>query len=593
MNPPATPDWNAAADTLHAAFPVARWPERVRLWVAQEARADELWCVALSGGADSVAVLLTLVAQCDELRRNVERRMQNAEAGSRNDAGGGRTVGALYQRTSLRRARGNARPMVQTGATRSTEGRCKSVPLRPTPDAESQSRNAAAPESEGRAGPLGPPRERTTQRAAPTLVALHFNHRLRGAEADADEAFCRELCAALGVGLIVGAAEWAPGSDVSEAQAREARFAFFDRAMREAGTRALWLGHHRDDVVETMLLRLSRGSGARGLAAPRPVQRMADGSVRLRPLLEVPKAEIVAVLRAAGVPWCEDATNHGEAYFRNRLRNSVLPAWREAAPSDLAAAVARSRALLEEEDEALELWTDRILPAELGETLPLAELRAAPVAVTRRALHRWLGAQDLGGVLSSAAFDDLLAAVRAGRATRLSAGDAGFLETTPDALCFAETAAVEPPAPEWGGAMLPVPGAVTLPDGAVLRAAVVALDAALRGRICVGEFDDGRTAFLAARGTSDAFSIRLWRAGDRYRPLGAAGEAKLQDQFVNRHISRGLRGRLPVVCASDGAILWVPGLPPAHEARIGEGTVLAVQLTYFTGNSLSGSTAHV
>ena len=593
MNPPAIPDWNAAADALHAAFPVARWPERLRGWLEAEARADEPWCVALSGGADSVAVLLTLVAQRDELRRNVERRMQNPEAGSRNDAGGGRTVGALYQRTSLRSARGNARPMVQTGATRSTEGRCKSAPLHRSQDADTGTRNVAAPESEGREGPLGPPREPTAERSARNLVALHFNHRLRGAEADADEAFCRELCAALGVELSVGAAEWPAGSDVSEAQAREARFAFFDRAMRERGARALWLGHHRDDVVETMLLRLSRGSGARGLAAPRPVQRMADGTVRLRPLLEVPKAEIVAALSAAGVPWCEDATNHGEAYFRNRLRNRVLPAWREAAPADLAAAVARSRELLEEEDEALELWVDRVLPADLGETLPLAELRAAPVAVTRRALHRWLGSQELAGVLASAAFDALLAAVRAGRATRLSAGDAGFLETTSNALRFAEAAAEESPASGWGGATLPVPGEVTLPDGAVLRAAVVALDAALRRRICAGEFDDGRTAFLAVPVTSAAFSIRQWRAGDRCRPLGAAGEAKLQDQFVNRHISRGLRGRLPVVCASDGAILWVPGLLPAHEARIGEGTARAVQLTYSPGNSLSGSTAHV
>jgi tRNA(Ile)-lysidine synthase len=179
-------------------------------------------------------------------------------------------------------------------------------------DPHSAIRNDAAPES--RVG-----RDRWARRlnGRPSslcpLARAAFQHRLRGAAADGDEAFCRELCAALGAELRVGAAEWAPGSDVSEAQAREARFAFFERAMRESGARALWLGHHRDDVVETMLLRLSRGSGARGLAAPRPVQRMADGTVRLRPLLAVPKAEIVAALRAAGVPWCEDATNHGEA----------------------------------------------------------------------------------------------------------------------------------------------------------------------------------------------------------------------------------------------------------------------------------------
>ena len=534
MHLPADSDSRAAAAAVGGALAPARWPERVRSWLETEARADEPWCVALSGGADSVAVLLALCG------------LRNAEC---------------------------------------------ALP----PEESSRLRIGGAPESEGRAGPLGPPRERTAHSAVrqnvPTLLALHFNHRLRGAAADADEAFCRELCAALGVELRVGAAEWAPGSAVSEAQARNARFAFFDRAMREVGARALWLGHHRDDVVETMLLRLSRGSGARGLAAPRPVQRLADGTVRLRPFLDVPKAEIVAALRAAGVPWCEDATNHGEAYFRNRLRNRVLPAWREAAPADLAAAVARSRSLLEEEDAALELWVDRILPAELGETLPLAELRAAPVAVTRRALHRWLGALELGGVLASAAFEDLLAAVRAGRATRLSAGDAGFLETEAATLRFQERA--ETAAPKWERLELPVPGEVRLPDGGRVRGATVALDAEWRRRICAGELDDGRTAFLATMETSGAFSIRPWRAGDRYRPLGAAGTAKLQDQFVNRRIARGLRGRLPLVCAADGAILWVPGLPPAQEARVREGTTMAVQLTYLPPDSLSAPTGHV
>ena len=541
MHLPADSDLRAAAAAVGEALAPVRWPERVRAWAETEARASGPWCVALSGGADSVALLLTLVARRDELTWNVERGAQNAE-------------------TSMPIERG---AVLQPAPADMAESQERGLKHRATADAE-------------------PGRARA-------LLALHFNHRLRGAAADADEAFCLELCAALGAELRIGAAEWAPGSDVSEAQARDARFAFFDRAMREVGARSLWLGHHRDDVVETMLLRLSRGSGARGLAAPRPVQRLADGTVRLRPLLAVPKAEIVAALRAAGVPWCEDATNHGEAYFRNRLRNRVLPAWREAAPADLAAAVARSRSLLEEEDEALELWVDRILSAELGETLPLTELRAAPVAVARRALHRWLGAMGLGGVLASAAFEDLLAAVRAGRATRLSAGGAGLLETEAATL---RLVAAEAPL-EWGTLALPVPGAVRLPDGALLRAARVAIDADLRGRICAGELDDGRTAFLATMETSSAFSIRPWRAGDRYRPLGAAGTAKLQDQFVNRRIARGLRGRLPLVCAADGAILWVPGLPPAQEARVCEGTTMAVQLTYLPPDSLSAPTGHV
>lgn len=545
MHLPADSDSRAAAAAVGGALAPARWPERVRAWAETEARADEPWCVALSGGADSVAVLLTLCglrnAEC-ALPPEESSRLRNPEAGRRIERG------AVVQPAPADLAEPQERALKHRATTEAEPGRARA------------------------------------------LVALHFNHRLRGAAADGDEAYCRELCAALGVELRVGTADWPAGCEVSEAQAREARFAFFDRAMREAGARALWLGHQRDDVVETMLLRLSRGSGARGLAAPRPVQRLADGTVRLRPLLEFTKTEIVAALRAAGVPWCEDATNHGEAYFRNRLRHRVLPAWREAAPADLAAAVARSRALLEEEDEALELWVDRILPAELGPELPLAELRAAPVAVTRRALHRWLGAMALDEVLSRAAFDELLVAVRAGCATRRSAGDDGFLETDNAVLRWVEAAA-EPV--EWSGGALPIPGETTLPDGGRIVATVVALDPELRRRICAGALDDGRTAFLATMETSAALSIRPWRAGDRYRPLGAAGTAKLQDQFVNRRIARGLRGRLPLICGADGAILWVPGLPPAHEARVREGTTVALQLTYLPPDSLSAPTGHV
>lgn len=569
MKPARDIDWPAAVRALGAAFPVVRWPARLRAWLAATAEAGEgaPWCVALSGGADSVALLLALCqlrnAGCglrneDRSEPDEGRDAAPPTSGPASDAGGSPlTCGAELGRAEPADARLPVGQLGQRGANAPTQPSC-------------------SPHS--------------ALRISPRLVALHFNHRLRGAAADADEAFCREVCVALGVRLVVGAATWPEGSEVSEAEARNARFSFFGDVMAGNGARALWLGHHRDDVVETMLLRLSRGSGARGLAAPRPVQRLADGSKRLRPLLDVPKAEILGALRAAGVPWCEDETNHGEAFFRNRLRRQVVPAWAAAAaPVDLAEAVARSRALLEEEDEALELWADRVLPAVLSEVLPLALAREAPVAVTRRALHRWLGALGLGEALGRTAFEDLLAEVRSGRDAKWSMGSAGFLIVLGGEarLVTAETVA-----PAWAGGTLEVPGVIALPGGASLRAAVVALDAELVDRISAGEFDDGRTVFLAAMETSPGLSIRPWQPGDRYVPLGSVGSTKLQDQFVNRQIPRELRKSLPVVCSAAGTILWVPGLPPAQCGRIVEGTMVAVQLTYLPANPLC-ATRHV
>ncbi|HUG13320.1 MAG TPA: tRNA lysidine(34) synthetase TilS, partial [Opitutaceae bacterium] len=143
------------------------------------------------------------------------------------------------------------------------------------------------------------------------LVALHFDHRLRGAESDADVAFCREVCGALDIRLEVGTADWSREPDgISEADARDARMAFFKEAMSEVGVALLFLGHQKNDIAETMLMRLARGSGAGGLAAPRPVARHG-AATHLRPLLTLAHAEIVEALRAAGLEWREDATNEG------------------------------------------------------------------------------------------------------------------------------------------------------------------------------------------------------------------------------------------------------------------------------------------
>src|SRR5581483_7295648 len=120
---------------------------------------------------------------------------------------------------------------------------------------------------------------------------------LRGRASREDARFCARVCAALGLRLVSEVWMQArPGA--GEAEARAARLAFFARQAR-----VVWLGHQQDDVAETMLMRLARGSGLGGLAAPRPVQAMPGGRVHLRPLLTLSKQAIAAHLRAAGAAW--------------------------------------------------------------------------------------------------------------------------------------------------------------------------------------------------------------------------------------------------------------------------------------------------
>lgn len=254
----------------------------------------------------------------------------------------------------------------------------------------------------------------------PRLWVLHFNHRLRGAESRGDVAFCRRVCAALGVKFIAG--EW-PGKHrgASEADARAARMAFFEKQ-----SRVIWLGHQLDDIAETMLMRLARGSGAGGLAAPRPVQRLPGGRVHLRPLLTVRKSEIVTALRATGLPWRADSSNAGGAFFRNRIRRDVLPIWQAVAQRDALSGAARSRMLLEEDDAALEALLAEIAPRMARGALNLRRLEGKPRALLRRALHGWLLAQPSAGKLSRQGFDVLLGSIERGKPTRHSLGMEGF-----------------------------------------------------------------------------------------------------------------------------------------------------------------------
>ncbi|MET0262397.1 MAG: tRNA lysidine(34) synthetase TilS, partial [Rariglobus sp.] len=135
-----------------------------------------------------------------------------------------------------------------------------------------------------------------------SLVALHFDHRLRGRSSTADARFCERVCVALGVRSVAG--EWDQArKGASEAEARAARFVFFQSEMKRRKIRALWLGHQQDDIAETILMRLARGSGTAGLAAPRPLQAMPGERVHVRPLLTLKKEALTAALTEVGATW--------------------------------------------------------------------------------------------------------------------------------------------------------------------------------------------------------------------------------------------------------------------------------------------------
>lgn len=258
------------------------------------------------------------------------------------------------------------------------------------------------------------------------LRALHFNHRLRGRASGADAAYCRRVCASLGVRCEVGEWQDAPRSP-SEGQAREARHAFFAAKFAALHATALWLGHQQDDVAETLLMRVARGSGTGGLAAPRPVQAMSDGRVHLRPLLSLKKAEVIEALKQVRAAWRDDASNQTRDYLRNRMRHDVLLQWSQAVNDrDALGGAALTRELLEEDDTALDQWVRELAPITKRGTLSRHRLTGKPRAVVRRALRLWLNQVAPAARLSRQAFEALLGDFVSGRCTRHSLGATGL-----------------------------------------------------------------------------------------------------------------------------------------------------------------------
>jgi tRNA(Ile)-lysidine synthase len=407
------------------------------------------------------------------------------------------------------------------------------------------------------------------------LRVLHLNHGLRGAESDADAAFVEKLARDIGLSFVGDKLEGLP-EEPSEALLRERRLDFY----RQSGCATVLLGHHADDVAETLLMRLSRGSGTEGLAAPLPTQRFSDGLALIRPLLAISKAKLLDALAKNGISWREDASNAAPDYFRNRVRADVLPALLAAAPGNARAGLARSHRLLAEDAKALNAWLNTLgLEIEAGKPLDLAVLRHTPVALWRRALQRWLAVNGLIERLSAAAVDTLLDELRTGKNGRFSAGARTWLVFDWGRLVLEKPAEGE--VPPWPDVHLRPGQTLHLPCGCELRAELVKLDVATREDICAGVFNNRSCVYLEANGLRFPLLVRQWRDGDRYLPLGAPGTRKLQDCFTDAKIPVRERKQLPIVCWGSGnIILWVPGLPPDEYVKVTTGTVLALRLTY-------------
>ena len=239
------------------------------------------------------------------------------------------------------------------------------------------------------------------ERGYKKLIVCHLNHQLRGRSNDADARFVEKLAAQYDVDLEMRSTNvraLAAKQKISiETAAREARYKFFAQVAKQRRTQTIFLGHHADDLVETFLINLFRGSGATGLGAIREVSKRRVEDVDLtivRPFLGVWRSEIDNYVRKHRLKFREDASNKHLAPLRNRIRRRIIPYLEKTLDRNIRQSIRRAAVIAAEEES----WIEDQLPDTTDSELAVEQLRDLPVALQRREILKWLRARKIANV---------------------------------------------------------------------------------------------------------------------------------------------------------------------------------------------------
>lgn len=397
------------------------------------------------------------------------------------------------------------------------------------------------------------------------LTVAHLNHNLRGEQAREDARFVERLGESLGLPVIVG--QWRPSRPAHfEADARAGRYAWLLETAQARGASVVAVGHTRDDQAETVLHRILRGTGPRGLAGipfARPLD--PDHSITLvRPLLGVPRREIEAELARVGQNFRHDPTNVDPSYTRSRIRTELLPQLAADYNPQIAEALARlgdlaaaNQALL---DALLSDLQDRAVP-----TIDDHQIKIDPAATAALSLHAiaevvrraWRTARWPEQGMTARRWSRIADLIAQCRPTRVHVGE-GVELVIDDSIQLKR--GPEPEAPPRDPVVLEAPGAVEVSWAGGRLEAVMFDESSAYDEI----LDLDRVAF--------PLTIRPPRPGDRFEPLGMPGRrVAVRDLLRNRRVPPDQRQVTPLVTDRDG-IVWVVGHRVADRVRVTEAT---------------------
>jgi tRNA(Ile)-lysidine synthase len=405
------------------------------------------------------------------------------------------------------------------------------------------------------------------------LHIAHLNHMLRGAESDADAEYVAVLARKLRIPATIEARDvraYRKKHRLSlEEAAREVRYAFFSEAARSLGTDSVAVGHTADDQIETILMRLIRGTGIAGLRGMQPLStlRMADGSCLrvIRPLLQVRREETEAYCSAHKLSPRTDSSNLLPDRLRNRVRSQLIPLLRRYNPDiddallRLADAASIDMEYIEKEIERL--WGSVVQERQEGIVIDKSGFSRLDPAIKRHllrsAIQRLLGdLQDIEAIH----IENLVEAMAkpAGKRLSLPRGLAFHVDYDHGLITTAKKSTCPFPVLE-GEHSLKIPGETEFCGWRVKSRILSHRPKAVR--------ESGWKACLDLDVAGKELVVRGRRRGDRFQPLGMESPKKLQDFMVDAKVPRAWRDNVPLVCSS-GRIIWVAGWRIDHRARV-------------------------
>ena len=403
------------------------------------------------------------------------------------------------------------------------------------------------------------------------LAAAHLDHRIRRNSGKEQEIVAR-LASSIDIPILAGSidvpAEARKRRIGIEEAARLLRYRFLERVAADFGARTVALGHTRDDQVETILHRILRGTGWRGLMGIPPRR-----GIFVRPLLDCGREELIDFLGSRGIAHITDESNKDETYYRNRIRNRLLPYLRRHFNPAVDDSIERLQESLEEGWRRLEAPMLEIIPEPERDgsvRLPLTRLKRMGdfeiyLVVDLILRERFYLFQDFGKKHFDAV-KRLVHESQSGRRITLPHGIRIEKDQRSIVVRRKSDGAIVP-----GELLVPAEGSYRLPHWN------------LRLEIDVIQPSDAgvwneREAHLAS--IRFPVRVRARKPGDRIRPFGMKGRKKLSDIFIDGKIPLGMRDRYPVFEDRDG-LFWVPGVAADERTRIKSGTRRVTRLRLF------------